>query len=262
MSDQRDRYRLHQFYSGDNPKEEYVVAQKITKEVFSAKKVEIVTLAMDFIAATVKYRKELELEWIATLPKLDQVTHLSVRHRVSQLYFEAICRMKNLEHLNFWTAQADNIASISKLKKLKSVGLSSFSRLTDLSPVTDLKGLTHLSIDNCFKIENYDVISQLTSLVGLSISGDFTSPKALRLPSLQPFTTLKKLKHLDFHFTTVADQSYDCVLLMPSLERFDTTARMPKALREKIKAEHPRLEAGFFMDWDVENKQFYEGKLW
>jgi hypothetical protein len=37
---------------------------------------------------------------------------------------------------------------------------------------------------------------------------------------------------------------------------------MPKALRERIKAEHPKLEAGSFMDWDDENKRFYEGKLW
>jgi hypothetical protein len=262
MSDQRDRYRLHQFYTGGGPAQDYLVAQKITDEVFQAKKLKIVTLAMDLIGATIKYRKQLEAEWIAALPTLDQVTHLSVRHRVSQPYFEAICEMKNLEHLHFWTAQIEDIASIGKLRKLRSVRLFSFNRLTDLSPIAGLKQLTHLSIDNSFHIASYDCIGKMTALVGLSLGGDMASPKTLRLASLRPFTTLKKLKHLDLPFTTVVDQSYDSVLEMPSLERFDTTARMPKPLRERIKAEHPKLEAGFFMDWDDENKRMYEGKLW
>jgi hypothetical protein len=262
MIHQQDRYRLHQFYSGGEVGPAYVCAQKITDEVFGAKKLKIVTLAMDFIGATEKYRKQLEAEWIATLPTLDQVTHLSVRHRVSKPYFEAICEMKNLEHLHFWTAQVEDIASIGKLRKLRSLGLSSFSRLTDLSTIAELKQLTHLSIDNSFNIASYDCIGKITTLVGLSLSGDMTSPKTLRLASLRPFTTLKKLKHLNLPFTTVVDQSYDSVLEMPGLERFDTTAKMPRQLREKIRVDHPTLEAGFFMDWDFDNKRFYEGKLW
>jgi hypothetical protein len=35
-----------------------------------------------------------------------------------------------------------------------------------------------------------------------------------------------------------------------------------KAIREKIKAEHNTLKAGFFVDWDYDNKKLYDGKAW
>jgi hypothetical protein len=170
--------------------------------------------------------------------------------------------MKSLEKLIFWTSTAESLASIAKLQKLTRLTLSSFSRLSDILPLLRLKMLTHLSIDNSFKIENYEIIGEMKELIGLSLSGDFTSPKNLRLKSLQPFVTLKDLKHLGLSFCSIIDQSYEAVLQMASLERLDTTANMPKALREKIKAEHPNLKAGFFMDWDFENKRFYDGKVW
>lgn len=102
----------------------------------------------------------------------------------------------------------------------------------------------------------------MKELIGLTLSGDSTSPKNLRLKSLKPFRPLRKLKHLDLSCTSVIDKSYDNILDMTSLERFDTTAQISKPLREKIKANHKTLEAGFFMDWDYENKRFYDGKVW
>jgi len=262
MSHKKDRYRFNEFYQGEGSGIGYSAAQRIPENIFQIKALKIVTLAMDFIGATKKSRKHLEADWIEIIPKLNNVTALSVRHRVTQDYFEAICKMKNLEKLHFWTTNIDSLDSIVKLKKLSSLGISSFSRLSDISPVLGLKKLTHLSIDNSFKIENYEVIGGLNSLVGLTLSGDSSSPKNLRLNSLKPYRTLKMLKHLDLSFTSVIDKSYDSILHMTSLQRFDTTAQIPQLLREKIKASHKTLKAGFFMDWDYENERFYDGKEW
>jgi hypothetical protein len=262
MSYKKDRYRFHQFYQGEGGGVGFIPVQRITENIFQIKALKIVTLAMDFIGATKEIRKQIETEWIEIIPRLNNVTALSVRHRVNQEYFEAICKMKSLEKLHFWTTNIESLDSIVKLKKLSSLGISSFSRLSDISPVLGLKKLTHLSIDNSFKIENYEVIGGLKDLVGLALSGDFTSPRNLRLKSLKPFRTLKKLKHLDLSFTSVIDKSYDCILDMTSLQRFDTTAQIPQLLREKIKANHKTLKAGFFTDWDYGNKRFYHGKEW
>ncbi len=49
---------------------------------------------------------------------------------------------------------------------------------------------------------------------------------------------------------------------MTSLERFDITVNISKATRDLIKAKHKNLKAGFFMDWDFENKKIYDGKQW
>jgi hypothetical protein len=258
-----DRYKLDQFYQGKGTEIEYSGFQDLEDDVYTVENLEIVTLAMDFPNGTSsKVRKEIEKKWIDTLPTLTKVKELSIRHRVKQDFFEAICNMPNLEGLIFWSSTVEDITSIAKLVKLKHLKLWSFTRLRDISPLLSLKKLTVLSIDNCFKVENYEALGKMTQLVGLELCGDTFAPKNLRLKSLIPFETLKNLKHLDLSSASVIDQSYESILKMPSLERFDLLVTIPKEMRDRIKSEHKKLEAGFFVDYDFENKKFYDGKQW
>lgn len=258
-----DRYKLSQFYQGKGTETNYESFQAVEDDVSAVEHLQIVSLAMDFPQGTSpKVRQEIERTWIDTLPKLKKVKSLSVRHRVKQEFFEAICQMPNLENLTFWTSTVEDISSISKLQELTHLKLWSFTRLKDVSPLLLLKKLRVLSIDNCFKVENYDVIGQMTQLTGLELCGDTFAPKRLRLNSLKPFETLKNLKHLDLSTASVIDNSYDSILQMKRLERFDLVVNVPKELRDRIKSEHKNLRAGFFVDYDFENKRFYEGKQW
>ena len=258
-----DRYKLDQFYQGKGTETQYSSFQALDNDVYSVENLQIVSMAMDFPQGTSpKFRQEIERKWIETLPKLKKVKLLSVRHRVKQEFFDAICKMPNLEDLTFWSSTVEDISNISKLTKLRHLKLWSFSRLKDISPLLPLKKLTHLSIDNCFKVENYDIIGKMTQLIGLELCGDTFAPRNLRLKSLKPFETLRKLRHLDLSSASVIDKSYESVLKMPSLERFDLLVTVPKEIREKIKSTHKELKAGFFVDYDFENKKFYDGKQW
>lgn len=258
-----DRFKLHLFYSGNTNPTAYLNVQEITDEVFSATELSIATLAMDFPNGTsMKHKKELEAKWIDLLPRLDSIKELSVRHIVNQDFFEAICNMKNLERLHFWTSTVENISSISKLKNLQRLELHGFSRLTDIEPILSLKNLKLLSIEKCFKVENYDLIGQMTELKGLQLGGDTFAPKNLRLKSLKPFKNLKKLAHLDLSSSSVVDGSYETIVELQNLERFDISVIIPKPIRDLIKANHKKLTAGFFMDWDYDNKKICDGKEW
>ena len=257
-----DRYKLHQFFQGKETEPQYLSFQNITDEVYKTKELQIVTLAMDLPGKTLKQRQEIEDKWIQLLPLLDNVKVLSIRHRVKQDFFDAICKMKNLERLMFWTSTVEDLSNIKTLAKLTNLKLWSFNRLKDISPLLSLKKLTILSIDNCFKVENYEILGKMTQLIGLELCGDESAPKKLRLNSLKPFETLSKLKHLDLSSASVIDNSYKSILKMTSLERFDITVNIPKVTRELIKAKHKNLKAGFFMDWDFDNKKIYDGKHW
>jgi len=257
-----DRYKLHQFYQDDSTAPKYFNAQTFTNEVYQVDRLKIVTLAMDLPGKSAKQRQEIEEKWIEVLPTLDNIKAISVRHRVNKDFFNAICKMKNLESLTFWTSNVEDISTIACLTKLKNLKLWSFSRLKDISPLLSLKHLKVLSIDNCFAIENYEVLGQMTQLVGLELCGDSFAPKNLRIKSLKPFETLKNLKHLDLSSASVVDKSYDSILKMTSLERFDLVVTIPKATRDNIKTNHKTLQAGFFTDWDFDNKKFYDGKKW
>ena len=259
----KDRHRLNLFYSGKENIPDYLNVQEISNDIFSASGLSITTLAMDFpVEKSLKDRKELEKKWMELLPRLDLVKRMSVRHTINQEFFEAICKMKNLDHLHLGSSTVEDISSISKLEKLQRLELNSFSRLTDISPILTLKNLELLSIENSFRVENYELIGQITQLKGLRLGGDAFAPKNLRLKSLRQFSSLKNLKHLDLSTLSVVDKSYETILELENLERFDITVTIQKATRELIKANHKKLIAGFFMDWDYDNKKLYENKEW
>lgn len=257
-----DRYKHHQFFQGKGTEPQYLCVNSITDEVYKTKELQIVTLAMDLPGKTLKQRQAIEDKWIQLLPLLDNVKVLSIRHRVQQDFFDAICKMKNLERLKFWTSTVEDISNIKNLAKLINLKLWSFSRLKDIAPLLSFEKLTILSIDNCFKVENYEILGNMTQLVGLELCGSEFAQKKLRLNSLKPFETLTKLKHLDLSSASVIDNSYGSILKMTSLERFDIAVNIHKVTRELIKAKHKNLKAGFFMDWDFDNKKFYNGKHW
>ena len=245
-----DNYKLNQFYQGKKNEPNYLTVQNFTDEVYKVDELQIAILAMDIPGKSLKQRQGIEAKWIEMLPKLDNIKVLSIRHRVKQDFFEAICKMKNLEQLMFWASTVEDLSGIQKLKKLRKLKLWSFSRLKDISPLLQLKRLTILSIENCFKVENYEILGKMAQLIGLELCGNIFAPKNLRLKSLKPYETLKKLKHLDLSSTSVIDNSYESVLKMTSLERFDIMVNIPKPIKELIKAKHKTLKAGLFMDLD------------
>ncbi len=258
----KDREKNNIIYPEGKQLDGYLVAQEINQEVFRTAKLHIPLLSMDFPStASVKFRNNIAKQWEQLIPTLDNIKSLSFRHQMDENLFEAICRMKNLEYLTFWTSNIKDISAIRKLKQLKRLDLGHFSKLEDISPIKDLQSLEILTISKSMNIVNYEVIGELNNLVGLAINGDVVAPKNLRLKSLKPFSGLKKLKHLNLQSTIVIDESYDTLLEMDSLKRFDITTTIKKPIRDRIK-EHPVLNSGFFMDYDFENKRFYEGKNW
>lgn len=255
-----DRYRFHQFRQNDEIDLKYLHLQEITNDVYSCENLHLGSFSKDFQSKG--QIKNIERSWINLLPNLKNVKRLSVRHTTNQDFFDSICNMTNLEELHLWTSRVDNISNIIKLKKLQYLSLDSFSRLTDISPIIELNELQRLYIENCFKIENFEVIGNLRQLIGLALIGYPFGPRNLRIKSLKPFENLINLKHLDLSSTSVIDNSYESVLCLENLERFDISIKIPKQIRDKIKVNHKRLTAGLFIDWDFDNNKLSEDKEW
>jgi hypothetical protein len=250
------------FILSDYPEEEGFF-QVFNEEVRTFERIHISMLAMDFQDGTSKKKRtEIEEEWLREIPSLHNVKHLSIRHRVNQQFFEAICEMKNLESIYFWTSTVEDLSSLKKLKKLISLHLQRFSKLTDISPLKHIQSVTRLNIENCFKIKNYEVIGDMGQLIALGIEGDTFAPKNLILESLKPFSRLQNLKHLDLSTTSIKDKSFLELLQLEKLVRLDASWRMKKEVRDKIKGEHKSLKSGFFMVYDFEKNEFQKGTEW
>lgn len=258
-----DRFRLNLFYSGEASRIPYAVFQERTPAADKEKHIHLSLLAMDFPPRTpMKLRKEIEQEWVETLPSLRNLSSLSVRHRVNREFFDSICRIPNLKRLKFISSNVEDISSIAALQKLERLDLCGFSKLTDISPIASLNKIRLLRVENCFAVQNYETIGVMSKLIGLSLAGNVPAPKNLRLNSLVPFESLTNLRHLQFDCVSVIDKSFLSILKMNKLQRLDLSIAMPREIREKIKASLKTLKAGFFVDYDFDSGEFYPGKKW
>jgi Leucine-rich repeat (LRR) protein len=251
------------YYPAINNLDDEKVFQEYEDNVLNTNNVFISTLAMDFPSnVSTKKRKEIDQQWKNKFSDLKHIKRLDLRHTVDQDYFEAICEMGNLESLKIWTSTIIDISSITKLKKLKSLSLSNFSRLEDVFPLTELKSLEFLSILASFKISNYQIIGKMTWLKSLEIGGDSFAPRKLMLESLEPFTELCELVELDMSYASIRDNNYRPVLKLKKLKRLDAHWRMKNEERELIQNEHPTLKSGFFIAYDFVKNKFKEGIEW
>ena len=237
--------------------------QEYDDKVLETNNIFISTLAMDFPSSTSsKRRKEIDEEWKEKIPHLTHIKRLDLRHRVDQDYFDVICKMENLEVLNIWTSTITDISSIIKLRKMRALSLSNFSRLEDISPLIGLKSLECLSILASFKVTNYELVGQIGSLKSLELGGDTFAPKNLMLSSLKPYTALNELIELDMSCASIRDKNYRPILELKNLKRLDAHWRMKKQERELLQSEHPSMKSGFFVAYDFVKNEFKDGIEW
>jgi hypothetical protein len=251
-----DRYKLDLFIE----KIEYFSPQEISETLYSTKNLR---LSLDFGMHSSKKFKEQSIEdWISIFPGLKSVERLLLMSPKTQTFFSAACKMTQLQTLILSSQKIDDLTPIQNLKILNRLHIDSCHQLKSISSLTGLKNINYLKIENCYNIEDLELIGQMTWLKALSLTGDSTAPKRLRLTSLKPFRNLKQLKHLDLSTTSVIDKSYQVLLDLPELERFDTTSNIKASLVSDIKSKHQNLKAGFFVDWDYANNKIYDDKQW
>jgi hypothetical protein len=243
-----DRYKFHEFYTGKESKLEYSIIQSPEYEKINSESI--------YITDWFKTLKE----WDEIFINLDKVKNLKVAG-LNQERLNSICKIPNLTELIIEASNFENISPLKSLKKLTRLEINCNTKLTDIQSISDIK-LKQLKFEQCFNIANYEVIGEIYTLKGLSLNGNWTAPKNLKINSLVPFEKLNNLEHLDLDYSIVVDKSFESILKMTKLKRFDYLANIKKMIRQNIKNKHPTLTAGFFMDYDDEKNVFYKDKVW
>ena len=75
-----------------------------------------------------------------------------------------------------------------------------------------------------------------------------TPPKNLKLNSIKTYENLDELIHLDISFCSLLDKSFDSVLKMEKLKRFDYLGRVDKKTVLDIQNKHKNLCSGSFLN--------------
>lgn len=188
------------------------------------------------------YRQNKNIEqWCKELPNLEDVRYLWFVSRVNQKVFDATCQMPNLEGMFIKWSGVKNIDNLRSLKKLHHLHLGSSSQVENIDVIGELDSLITLDLQQLNQISNFSIVSKLTSLEGLGIDGSIWT--AQKIDTLKPLANLCNLKYLTLINTRLKDKSFDPILNLIELVRFESSWNYPEAEFEKLKL-LPKLKYG------------------
>lgn len=179
--------------------------------------------------------------WCEELPNLSGVRYLWFVSRVNQKIFDAACRVPDLEGMFVKWSGVRSIDALRSAKGLRHLHLGSSSQVESIDVLGDLQGLATLDLQQLNRISDFGVLARLTSLEGLGIDGGMW--KAQKIDTLEPLSALRNLKYLTLIHTRLRDGSFDPLLKLAGLIRFESSWNYPESEFEKLKS-LPNLRYG------------------
>ncbi|MBJ7428026.1 MAG: hypothetical protein JHD28_03585 [Bacteroidia bacterium] len=96
-----------------------------------------------------------------------------------------------------------------------------------------MKSLITLETTQLNKIIDFSVIGNLTQLEGLGLNGSIWT--AQKLDNIEFISSLQQLRYLTLTSTQIKQKSFDPLLKLQQLERFDCSWNYPEKEFEKLK---------------------------
>jgi len=186
-------------------------------------------------------QKKLVRQWCDRLPSLTTVKYLWFCSRVNQEMFETACEMENLEGLYIKWSGIKQLDSLTKLKKLKHLHIGSSAQVESIKVFGKMNWLTTLNLEQLNKITDFADIAGLSELEGLGLDGSILT--AQKINTLKPVGQLTGLKYLTLSNTQIKDKSFEPILNLKELIRFNSSWNYPVTEFAKLKR-LPNLKYG------------------
>lgn len=187
------------------------------------------------------YQNKIVDQWCKELPYLREVRNLWFVSRVNQKMLDAACRVPKLEGIFIKWSGIKNIDALRIPKKLRHLYLGGSSQGESIDVLGELDSLVTLDLEQLNRISDFRFLSKLTSLEGLGIDGSIWT--AQKIDTIKPLANLHNLKYLTLTNTRIQDKSFDPILGLTELVRFNSSWNYPEAEFEKLKA-MPKLKYG------------------
>lgn len=204
---------------------------------------------------TQKDKKRVVLEWCEFLHQNPTAfTELRFGTRMPQELFDAVCSQKRLKQLDIkWGAYKD-ISAIENLTNIELLHIGSGASVESIAPLSKLKNIIALSVENFQKIVNYDDLSELTKLESLSIEGDGLGPQYIKIDNIDFLSRLPQLRFFRLLTERLQNKDYTAVLELKNIEHLTLTSNreVSKLYNELIKL--PKLKWGLLKS----NPELYE----
>jgi Leucine-rich repeat (LRR) protein len=139
--------------------------------------------------------KKLRVEWIKILPKLDNVEYAYFGHKITQGFFDSICSMPNLKGLWIKWSQLDDFSKIGNLKSLNYLIVGGSTKIQTLNGLESLIYLKSLELSSFFGLKNISELTGLMNLERLELYGSLDG-KRLQLENIDAVSDLINLRTL------------------------------------------------------------------
>lgn len=140
------------------------------------------------------------------------LTHLGIEELKAK-DLTKLSELVNLERLGIGNSSIEKLTGVESLTKLKKLDLSNCKKLTDFTPLKQLKNLEWLSIDGTKEVGNIEFVRNMTSLKILDVSD------TNNIASIEPLKDLTGLKAVAFvgNKTTIVDGDLSYLTKLPNL---------------------------------------------
>jgi Leucine-rich repeat (LRR) protein len=168
---------------------------------------------------TQKDKKRVVSEWCEFLQQNHTAfTELHFCTRMPQELFDAVCSQKQLKQLDIkWGAYKD-ISAIENLTNIELLHIGSGSSVESIKPISKLKNIVALSVENFQKIANYDDFADLTTLESLSIVGDRMAPKFIKIDNIDFVKKMSQLRYFRLLTEQLQSKDYTPILALNNVE--------------------------------------------
>jgi Leucine-rich repeat (LRR) protein len=138
---------------------------------------------------------------------------------VNQEFLENICSCSSIEDLYIDELKVSDIASLTKLKNIKTIHIDTCSKLDSLSELAKLESLRALGITNCKNIHDLQPLSKMHNLQELVIAGGMYA--GMKVASFSPLSGLSNLKYLYLANVKAEDESLRHLAELKNLQQLD-----------------------------------------
>ena len=199
-------------------------------------------LSWDLGAITEGDKKKVIKQWCARLPELQQIRWLNLWSQVTPPVFDAACQIRGLECLMIKWSNLKRLDAISELQQLKSLHIGSSTRVESIEPLTALRSLRRLDLENFKLVSDFSALTKMTWLESLAIAGSMWSRQ--KVDSLEPLSQMTWLKSLAVDTSQV--KSLRPLARLTSLESLDVGGRLPMEEYAWLSARLPNTDCRWF----------------
>lgn len=192
-----------------------------------------------------KTKKRVVSEWCEFLHQNPTVfTELHFSTRMPQELFDAVCSQKRLKRLNIKWGVYKDISAIENLTNIELLHIGSGASVESIKPLSKLKTIVALSVENFQKIANYDDFAELKKLESLSIVGDGMGPQYIKIDNINFLTKMPQLRFFRLLTERLQSKDYTPVLELENVEHLTlrSNREVSKLYNELIKL--PKLKWG------------------